>query len=147
MRVLGFAKKWPKIYRDEFTTFRFPRKDTDWKAGEEVQIVFHNRRKDREFIRNAKILRVETYLFKPTVGYLYPNDADAEADGFDCLDSMLEWFYETYGNKIFEQPINKLTLEGEPMYMRGKECPVDPPVCCEEDYCSQCGRWQYYEAD
>jgi len=112
MRVLGFSKKWAKLQSDSFTTFRFPRKDTDWKVGETVQIVYHPRSNvDREVMGQARIVLKEAYLLKPTIGYHYPTEEDAEADGFECLDEMLDWFYETYGEQIFTRSINKLTLE------------------------------------
>ena len=112
MRVLGFSKKWPKLSMDEFTTFRFPRKDTDWQVGEIVQIVYHPRsNKDREIIGTAKIIIKQPYCLKPTGSYLYPTQEDAEADGFPDVDQFLDFFYESYGDRIFSEPMNKLTLE------------------------------------
>jgi len=34
MRILGVSKKWDKLQRPEWTTFRFARKDKDWYEGE-----------------------------------------------------------------------------------------------------------------
>ncbi len=57
MRILGFSRKWPKLYNPVHTTFRYPRKDADrgrdWHEGEHVQEVYHPRHKDHE-VMNAE---------------------------------------------------------------------------------------------
>lgn len=110
-RVIGFTKKWDKLYTPEFTTFRFKRKDKPLEVGELVQIVYHPRSKDREIIGKALIKRIDAYCFRPTIGYLYPSDEDAIADGFDGLDEMIDWFTDTYGERINQETMFKITLK------------------------------------
>ena len=59
MRILSFSKHWNKLEKDEFTTFRFPRKDRDWEAGEVVQVYYKNRTPQREYLGIARIFRKE----------------------------------------------------------------------------------------
>jgi hypothetical protein len=125
MRVLGFSKKWDKLNDKTFTTFRFPRKDRDWSVGEQVQIVFHPRGKDREIIGCAEIIEKLSCLFRPTIGYYMPTDEDARADGFKDYPAMAEWFEQTYGDIIYSKPINRLTLKnfiGCKTYKTKTEC-------------------------
>jgi hypothetical protein len=62
----------------------------------------------------AKIIKKELYLFKPAPSYLYPTQADAEADGFESVEEMIKFFHKSYGDRIFREPMNKLTLERLP---------------------------------
>jgi hypothetical protein len=55
MRILGFTRMWPKLAQDDFTTFRFTRKDKDWQITELVQCVYKPRSKDRQFLGIACI--------------------------------------------------------------------------------------------
>jgi hypothetical protein len=106
MRVLGFSKKWEKLQNLEFTTFRFPRKDKDWYIGEYVQIVYHPRSKDREFLFNAQIISKESRKLEDI------NNVEACLDGFKDAEDMNNWIIKTYGNNdgiCF--PMNKLTLK------------------------------------
>ena len=112
MRVLGFSKKWPKLYQPEFTTFRFPRKDSDrgrdWKVGELVQIVYHPRGKDREVICVAKIISKTPRKLEDV------NDTEACLDGFESAKDMHYWMLKTYGGyEAFIVPMSKLTLKRE----------------------------------
>ncbi len=113
MRVLGFSQKWPKLKWDEFTTFRFSRKDSDkgrdWKVGEVVQIVYHPRSKDREMLGVAEIIRKEPRTLLAGTFY-FPSDDEAIADGFDDVIDMAYWFHKQYGDRIYKEPMNKLTL-------------------------------------
>ena len=60
MRILGFSKKWDKLYNPIlFTTFRYPRRDRDWEVEEVVQVVFKPRTKDREPLGIARIIRIK----------------------------------------------------------------------------------------
>ena len=104
MRILGFSKKWPKLEQQEFTTFRFPRKDKDWYVGEVVQVFYKNRSPQRERLGIAEIIGKERNR------YGAENDAEARADGFlDCRD-MERWMIKTYGEARTWKPMNKLTL-------------------------------------
>ena len=54
MRIMGFQKQWvnqltgkPKLSEEEFTTFRWPRRDRDWEVGETVRVVMNPRTKER----------------------------------------------------------------------------------------------------
>lgn len=68
MRILGFSRKdWinhltskPKLEEDKFTTFRFERRDEDWRVGEQVQVVYKPRRKGGgEVLGVAEIINKE----------------------------------------------------------------------------------------
>lgn len=133
MRILGFSKKWPKLNKDIFTTYRFPRKDKDWQIEEVVQVVYKPRSKEREPLGIARIIRKEVKdLNKRWSYYPYsdksPNTPDmitpneAEDDGFTGMhgggdtEKMRQFFFDTYGYSKCKDPINKLTLywlEGE----------------------------------
>lgn len=127
MRILGFSKMWDKLKREEFTTFRFQREDRDWEVGEQVQIAYKPRSKDRQILGVAKIENKEkryvnslggkqdrfvAWMELTFTGETIPiaNEQEAIADGFDSLEQFTSWFYKIYGNKIMVEPINKLTL-------------------------------------
>ena len=110
MRILGFSKKWDKLKQDTFTTFRFPRRDRDWEIGEQVRIVYKPRSKDREILGVAKIINKELRKIATAYEQYKPTEIEAQADGFDNLFQMNAWFRDTYGSRIFEEPMNKLTL-------------------------------------
>jgi len=113
MRILGFEKKWPKLQRANFTTFRFARKDRDWQEGEEVQIVCKPRSKDREILGHARIVDKSKRNFVSPYsifgGSVVTNN-EARRDGFADYNDMKAWLYKRYGERIFNEPINKLTL-------------------------------------
>ncbi len=118
MRPIGFSKKWPKLHlelpiaqRPEFTTFRLTRKDADrgrdWHQGEQVQVVFHPRSKDREALGVADIVSKE-----PRVIYCVTNE-EAIADGFPGgYNEMIVWLGKAHD--CFPENINKLTLRWVP---------------------------------
>ncbi len=110
MRVMGFSKKWDKLNLAVFTTCRFPRKDKDWFVGEIVQIVYKNRSKDREILACAEITNKDAKTFS-LGGVNSFTDAEAKDDGFVSHHDMRYWFLKTYGNHIYDKPINKLTLK------------------------------------
>ena len=100
MRILGFSKKWDKLSDIEFTTFRFPRKDRDWSAGEKVQVVFKPRSKEREPLGIARI------IFKEFRFPLAITGDEAIKDGFNNALEM--WLFLKKPKN--DTPINKLTL-------------------------------------
>ncbi|KKN74755.1 hypothetical protein LCGC14_0387970 [marine sediment metagenome] len=100
MRILGFSKKWPKLNDIEFTTFRFTRKDRDWLAGENVQIVYKPRSKEREILGVARIKEKEFLKVWDITEY------EAVVDGFNNALEMWQWLGKPKGYKR----INKLTL-------------------------------------
>ena len=59
MRIISFSKRWPKLLNQEFTTFRFPRKDRNWEVGERVQVYYKNRTPEREKLGEAEIINKE----------------------------------------------------------------------------------------
>jgi hypothetical protein len=110
MRIISFSKKWDKLNQPEFTTFRFPRKDSDkgrdWHLGEIVQIYYHNRCPDREYLGTAEIMRKFTMLVCDI------DDELAVADGFPggCAE-MVEWLESSHKQRLeMITQINKLTL-------------------------------------
>lgn len=122
MRVLGFSKKWDKLNDIEFTTFRFPRKDRDWRAGEAVQVVYKPRSKG-----GGEKLGIARIIYKePRAMARHGNrvkdipivtNAEAERDGFSSIANrqayflMWEFLWDNYGGKrLMNEPTNKLTL-------------------------------------
>ena len=107
MRILGFSKKWPKLDRLEFTTFRFPRGDKDWQVGEVVHIVIQPRRKgggDR--LELAEIIEKE----KRWVIGGGVSQAEALADGFQSVSEMVRWISKAHKNRNYDESMNKLIL-------------------------------------
>lgn len=126
MRILGFSRKdWmnyitgkPKLEEDNFTTFRFTRKDKDWSVEEVVQVVIKPRRKGggeklgiAEIIKKEPrwvnglrfVLHVNTHIETVNVG-------EARADGFASSTEMIMYMRKAYGDRILAEPFNKLTL-------------------------------------
>ena len=128
MRILGFSQMWPKLQQDQFSTFRFERRDSDWQLGEVVQVVFKPRSKEREVLGIARIVSVEPRCmarYGSNLSYPKVTDEEANADGFpDTPDKgitgltklgyfqMWEWLWVIYGSKrLLEEPMNKITLK------------------------------------
>ena len=109
MRIMGFSVMWAKLNQPEFTTFRFPRKDTDWHIGERVQVVYRPRTKGRKPLFIADIANVETKAFDPAFAPMITND-EAKDDGFDGVVVMLAWLLKTHGHFSASQILNKITL-------------------------------------
>ncbi len=109
MRVMGFAVMWDKLQQDNFTTFRFARKDTDWQIGERVQVVYHPRSKDRKPLFVADIINVETRSFDPTRAPIITNE-EAMADGFPGLVAMWAWLTKSHGKFESSKVFNKISL-------------------------------------
>jgi len=122
VRIISFSKRWDKLQQPEFTTFRFPRKDADrgrdWKLGERVQVYYKSRSPEREFLGEAEITNKELRKIGTAHEQCRPTEEEAIADGFPSLIGFNEYFRDTYGSRIFEEPINKLTLRwrGEEEY-------------------------------
>lgn len=113
MRILGFSIKWPKLEQPEFTTFRFTRRDRDWQVGELVQIVYKPRSKEREILGIAEIIKKDSRkVFKIRKLYHTPllTSAEARRDGFNGWADMALWLSKARGNRVHEEPMNKLTL-------------------------------------
>lgn len=117
MRILGFTKRWDKLEQAEFTTFRFPRKDKDWRIGEQVQIVYKPRSKEREILGLAEVVDIHaTRVFPESIpDPICPigsvTEGEAMADGFLSLKAMQLWMWDRYKRRIVNEPINKLTLQ------------------------------------
>ena len=110
MRIISFSKKWLKLEHSEFTTFRVPRKDSalgrDWHKDEVVQVYYHSRCPNREYLGTAKIIdKVPCEIGDIT-------DSEAMADGFPGgWQEMINWLKSAHGSKLdLGMPINKLTL-------------------------------------
>lgn len=109
MRIISFAEKWPKLKQPEFTTFRFPRKDAnkgrDWQVNEQVQVFYHSRSPQREYLGIALIKSVKPMmLFQIT-------EEEAIADGFPGgLHEMIAWLFGAHRTITGTSFINKLTL-------------------------------------
>ena len=103
MRILGFSQKWPKLQQDEFTTFRYPRKDSDrgrdWHFMEIVKIIYHPRH-EHEYLGIAQIIA------KNCMQIQMITDEEAIADGFEDSAAMMEFLNSPVGYTA----INKLTI-------------------------------------
>lgn len=119
MRILGVTEKWDKLKKSEWTTFRFKRKDRDWEVGEEVQVVFKNRSKNREILGTARILTKEprNMINAPSAPiYNYPvlKETEAMEDGFNSIGEMRKWLLRQHGSarlaRLNSEPMNRLTL-------------------------------------
>lgn len=124
MRILGFEKKWPKLENDSFTTFRFPRRDKDWEVTELVLIVIKPRSKDREERGVARIVnKVPRRVFPPSSDYIATasliTEEEAIADGFPDVRAMQLWMWDRYKRRLFDEPMNKLTLVWERAFTIG----------------------------
>lgn len=110
MRELGMSEMWPKLDHDEFTTFRFPRRDRDWEAGENVKVVFKPRSRERKVLGIAWIRSIEPRKLIGSSETTPPGitQDEAIADGFKSHSAMLGWL--AAHNGLPESDINKLTL-------------------------------------
>ena len=112
MRILGYAKHWPKLDKSVHTTFRFPRKDSDkgydWAVGETVTEVVKPRAShvsgQREIIGPAIIISKESR------NLLEITHEEAIEDGFVSLTAMFGWLAGA-NRTLAIRPINKLTLK------------------------------------
>ena len=110
MRIIGFSVKWHKLSQSVFTTFRLPRKDKDWSIGEQVQIVYHPRSKDREILGQAVIGNVEARSFDPAMASKI-TDAEAREDGFLNTADMRTWLEKAHGHFNASTVFHKITLK------------------------------------
>jgi len=122
MRILGFSRKdWmnylinkPKLEEGEFTTFRVPRKDEDWKRDEKVQVFYKPRSPNREFLGIARIRHnVPRFFFYMPDGLSEErviNDKEAKADGFPSSHLMFLEMVKIHGDEKASKQLNKLTL-------------------------------------
>jgi len=121
---MNYLTNTPKLQEPEFTTFRLPRKDKDWREKEIVLIVYKPRGKNREVLGTAKIITKEPkYFFYIPHGLFKEriiNDKDAKRDGFQSSHEMYLAMIKMHGHeKIdgsflvtgpYDGRINKLTL-------------------------------------
>ncbi len=111
MRILGFSKKWTKLYKPDiqatFTTFRVKRRDKrDWSMGETVRVVYHPRQPDHEILGVAKIVDKQASIITLIT------DEEAVEDGFPCGPAMLSWLRCKHRSPDGDVPnLNKLTLQ------------------------------------
>lgn len=112
MRILGFNKKWDKLQREIFTTFRWRRKDAnegrDWHNGETLKIVYRPRR-EHEYLGIATIIKKEPKQCQMIT------DEEAIEDGFQDVGEMMDFLNPP--SPAGMQIINKLTLQ----WQRNKE--------------------------
>ena len=113
MRILGVSKKWDKLRLPFWTTFRFARKDKDWYKGEVVEVVYKPRSKERAVLGQAQLTDVDPRQFGVhTIGSrFYISNTEAQIDGFKNYAKMVIWFRAQYGDRIFSEPMNKITVE------------------------------------
>jgi len=155
MREMGFSRKdWmnyttntPKLQEDEFTSFRLPRRDRDWKEKEIVKIVYQPRGKSREVLGSVKIVEKEPkYFFYLPHGLFKKriiNDKDAKKDGFQNSHEMYLAMVKMHGRERidgsflitgpYDGKINKLTLRwmhrgALPVNHRGRPIGTGRPI-------------------
>jgi len=112
MRILGFSKlDWmnynmqvPKLVVPTFTTFRMPRRDKDWQAGEEVKVVLRPRTKDREYLGQATITVVQAFEQHQFT------DAMARQDGFLRKTDLYLYLVKAHRGRLLQEKVNRLTL-------------------------------------
>ncbi len=109
MRVMGFSVMWEKLSNPEFTTFRLPRKDTDWHIGERVQGVYHPRSKTRKFLFLANVINVWPCSFDGLFAHVITEE-EAIEDGFTDLKAMQDWLKKAHNSLDSSQIFNKITL-------------------------------------
>lgn len=106
MRILGFSKKWDKLNKDIFTTFRYRRKDADkgrdWHNGETLKIAYHPRH-EHEVLGIAQVIKKEPKQCQMIT------DEEAIADGFQYVGKMMEFLNPPAPEGM--QIINKLILK------------------------------------
>ena len=129
MRILGFSRKdWmnyltgrSKLQEEEFTTFRFTRRDQDWGVGEVVQVVYTPRSKDREVLGVAEILSSESRWvlnaeddemkhYGDYFAVKVVTENEAIVDGFKNRADMVDWVGKAHRSRNVLEPMNKLTL-------------------------------------
>ena len=113
MRILGFSKMWPKLQQDSFSTFRFTRRDRDWEVGELAQVVYKPRRKgggDRLGVAEI-VEKVSKHFWSPSRRGNIITIAEAIEDGFKNTQEMRCWMLKTHGDRVHQEPLDKLTLK------------------------------------
>jgi len=106
MRIISFTEQWPKLYLDlpvdrrpMFTTFR----GWYWQQGWPVQVFYKARSKNRKKLGEAVIVKREGRELDKWIAdkgwndYPLVTDQEAQADGFDNLDNMVQWMQKAYG--------------------------------------------------
>ena len=111
MRIMSFREKWDKLNQPEFTTFRYPRCDTDWYEGEVIQVFYKSRSPMREKLGIAQIIKKEQRELDPNFEYVAPviTHDEAVADGFLSRGDMVMFMQKQYGLDYISL-FNKLTL-------------------------------------
>ncbi len=119
MRIMGFSERWPKLCREEFTTFRFQRNDKDWQVGERVEVRYKPRSPERVILGIAEIVAKEPRWvgsgailpLRSFEGAAAVSDQEAKEDGFDSALVMYCWIAKRYhADRLYQEPMNKLTL-------------------------------------
>lgn len=104
MRELGFSQLWPKLAQDKFTTFRFTRRDKDWREGEVVRVVYKPRTHYRSVLGQAVITS------KAVADINHLTLQEIKADGFSNRYEMAQFLRKGYGSRLDLEPMNKITL-------------------------------------
>lgn len=126
MRILGVSELWSKLLKDNWTTFRFPRRDRDWEVGEVVQVVFKPRSKDRGILGQARINQKdprwvmfpdESFMIcekireNPKLDHVYfVSECEAKLDGFENRRQMFDFMIKRYDIRVYDEPMNRLVL-------------------------------------
>ena len=98
-----------------FTTWRMPRRDRDWEAGEVVKVVYKNRSPQhrRELGTAVIISKVPRSLTsgwgRVTSGYGISHE-EAQLDGFRNAHETHVFLQKSHGERYWEEDINILLL-------------------------------------
>ena len=121
MRIMGFQRQWvnqltgkPKLSEEEFTTFRWPRRDRDWVVDETVQIVMNPRTKERIPQGEAIIVSKEPRTIINANPNFYTEtphitDSEAQMDGFLLAIYLIDFLIQGKP-RHWIYPVNRLTL-------------------------------------
>jgi hypothetical protein len=100
---------WGKLQNDEFTTFRFARRDKDYQVEEKLQAWYRQRSPKRQYLFNVEVVSKYPKWLIDANG-LYINVEEAKEDGFETPELMFTFLHKAHGKRVYREPINKLTL-------------------------------------
>ena len=118
MRIISFTEYWvnlvlnvPKLETDQFSTWRFTRRDKDYFVGEKLQVWFRQRSPKRKFLFNAEVVsKTPRQLFDKNET-LNISWAEAKVDGFESPEIMFHFLVKAHGEqRVKTEPINILFL-------------------------------------
>ena len=129
MRELGFSTLWPKLASPIFTTFRFTRKDQDWRLSEVVKVVYKPRsHADRSELGIAQIVAKEPRWvmeatdeevkhWAGTFGIKAVTEREAKLDGFVDRAHMVAYMKARYKLRNIMEPMHRVHLSWQEIWV------------------------------